>query len=124
MWPTKFQSLLDGKASFYLSTKSLRTLYFSLVNPYFFYCNLVWASTYRTNLSRLVILQKRVVTTTAKTHFYAQTDLVFKNLGILKFHDIHLLQLGLFMYSFQKHTLPFKFDCKFQIYLSEINSFI
>ena len=55
------------KSSFYLSTKSLRTLYFSLVYPYFFYCNLVWASTYRTNLSRLVILQKRVVRTIAKT---------------------------------------------------------
>ena len=38
------------KSSFYLSTKTLRTLYFSLVYPYFFYCNLVWASTYRTNL--------------------------------------------------------------------------
>ena len=29
------------KSSFYLSTKSLRTIYFSLVYPYFFYCNLV-----------------------------------------------------------------------------------
>ena len=49
------------KSSFYLSTKTLRTLYFSLVYPYFFYCNLVWASTYRTNLIRLEILQKRVI---------------------------------------------------------------
>ena len=60
------------KSSFYLSTKTLRTLYFSLVYPYFFYCNLVWASTYRTNLIRLEILQKRVIRTIAKTTFDAQ----------------------------------------------------
>ena len=103
------------KSSFYLSTKSLRTLYFSLVYPYFFYCNLAWASTYRTKLSRLVILQKRAVRTIAKTHFHAHTDPIFKNLGILKFHDIHLLQLGLFMYSYQNRTLPLKFNCKFTL---------
>ena len=112
MWLTKFQNLLELFVSFYLSTKSLRTLYFLLVYPYFFYCNLVWASIYRTNLSRLVILQKRVVRIIAKTQCYAHTDLVFKNLGILKFYDIYLLQLGLFMYSYQIRTLPSKFDCK------------
>ena len=99
------------KSNFYLSTNSLRTLYFSLVYPYFFYCNLVWASTYKSNLVRLEILQKRVVRTIAKTHFYAHTDPIFRNLGILKFHDMHLLQLGLFMYSHQNCTLPLKFDC-------------
>ena len=95
-----------GKSHFYLSTKSLRTLYFSLVYPYIFYCNLVWASTYKSNLVRLEILQKRVVRTIAKTDLYAHTDPIFRNLGILKFHDMHLLQLGLFMYSHQNRTLP------------------
>ena len=95
------------KFSFYLSTKTFRTLYFSLVYPYFFffYCNLVWASTYRTNLIRLEILQKRVIRTIAKTTFDAHTDPIFQNFGILKFHDIYLIQLGLFMYSYQNHTL-------------------
>ena len=55
------------KSKFYLSTKSLRTLYFSLVYPSFFYCNLIWASTYKPNLVRLEILQKRVVRTITKT---------------------------------------------------------
>ena len=57
---SKFVGIIR-KSSFYLSTKILRTLYFSLVNTYFSYCNLVWASTYRTNLIRLEILQKRVI---------------------------------------------------------------
>ena len=81
------------KSSFCLSTKTLRTLYFSLIYPYFFYCNLVWASTYRTNLIRLEILQKRVIRTIAITitTFDVHTDPIFQNLGILKFHDIYIL---------------------------------
>ena len=110
------------KSSFYLSTKTLRTLYFSLVYPYLFYCNLAWASTYRTNLIRLEILQKRVIRTIAKTTFDAHTDPIFQNLGILKFHDIYLIQLGLFMYSYQNHTLPLKFHCKFTLQ-SQIHSY-
>ena len=56
------------KSIFYLSTKSLRTLYFSLVYRYlFFYCNFVWTSTYRTHLIRLEILQKKGIRTTIKT---------------------------------------------------------
>ena len=38
-----------------------------------------------------------------------------QNLGVLKFHDIYLIQLGLFMYSYQNHTLPLKFHCKFTL---------
>jgi len=110
------------KSHFYLSTKSLRTLYFSLVYAYFFYCNLVWASTYKSNLVRLEILQKRVVRTIGKTDLYAHTDPIFGNLGILKFHDMHLLQLGLFMYSHQNRTLPLKFDWKFTLQ-KEIHSY-
>ena len=67
-----------GESSFYLSTKTLRTLFFSLVYSYFFYCNLVWASTCRTNLIRLEIPEKRVIRTIAKTPWDAQTDPIFK----------------------------------------------
>jgi len=104
------------KSNFYLSTKSIRTKYFSLVYPYFFYCNLVWASTYKSNLVRLEILHKQRVITIAKTDLYAHTDPSFRNLGILKFHDMHLLQLGLFMYSVPPKPYPsLKLDCKFTL---------
>ena len=56
-----------------------------------------------------------MIRTIAKTTFDAHTDPIFQNLGILKFHDIYLIQLGLFMYSYQNHTLPLKFHCKFTL---------
>ena len=74
---------------------------------------MVWASTYKTNLRRLVILQKRIIRIINKSHFNAHTDPIFKGLGILKFNDIHLLQLGQFMYSCKNSFLPPRFNNNF-----------
>ena len=45
------------KSSFCLDNSSLRILYFSLIYPYLFYCVSVWASTYPSNLRRLITLK-------------------------------------------------------------------
>ena len=34
-----------SRCSFFLPKSSLRMLYYSLIYPYFYYCNIVWAST-------------------------------------------------------------------------------
>ena len=64
---------------------------------------------------RLVKLQKRVVRIIDKSHFNAHSDPIFKKLGILKFHDLNLLQLGQFMFSYQIRTLPPKLASKFTL---------
>ena len=64
-----------------------------------------------------------MIRTIAKTPFEVHTDPFFQNLGILKFHDIYLIQLGSFMYSYQNHTLPLKFHCNFSVQ-SQIHSYI
>ena len=124
MSPIKFlnvQELFVNPVSIYLRKPYEHYIFLQSIHT-FFHCNLVWASTYRTNLIRLEILQKRVIRTIAKTTFADHTDPVFQNLGILKFHDIYLIQLGLFMYSYQNHTLPLKFHCKFTLQ-SQIHSY-
>lgn len=98
------------KSSFYLFKSSLRALYFSMIYPYLQYCNIVWASTYITNLRRIILLQKRVVRILNKAKFDAHTEPIFKELNLLKFQDIRLLQLGQFMFSFRTSTLPTKFN--------------
>ena len=40
-----------------------------------------------------------------KSHFNAHTDPIFKYLGILKFNDIHLLQLGQFVFLQNSYLL-------------------
>ena len=104
---------IKSRCSFFLPKSSLRMLYYSLIYPYFYYCNIVWASTYKTNLRRLVILQKRIIRIINKSHLNAHTDPIFKDLGILKFNDIHLHQLGQFVFSRKNSFLPPRFNNNF-----------
>ena len=82
------------RSSFYLPQKSLLTLYYSLIYPYLIYCNMIWASTYLTNLRHIVTLQKRVIRIINKSKFDDHSSPIFKSLGITKFLDIRLIQLG------------------------------
>ena len=90
------------KSSFYLSKSVLRTLYYALIYPYIQYCIIIWRSTYPTCLYRINLLQKRVIRITNRVVYDAPTDPIFKDLNILKLNDIYLLQLGIFMYKYQK----------------------
>ena len=83
-------------------------LYYSLIYPYFYYCNIVWAAIYKTNLRRLDILKKRIIIN--KSYFNAHTDPILKELGFLRFNDIHLLPLGQYMYSCKNSFLPLRLD--------------
>ena len=90
------------KSSFYLLKSSLLTLYYSMVYPYLQYCNIVWAATYSSNLSRLVILQKRVVRILNNSRFDARTNPIFNTLKLLKFNYICKLQTAQFMSTLAK----------------------
>ena len=72
----------SSRCSFFLPKTSLRMLYYSLIYPYFYCWNIVWASTLETSLRRLVILQKHIINIINKSHFNAHADPIFNDLGI------------------------------------------
>ena len=45
-----------SKSRFYLSRKSLLSLYYTFAYPYLNYCNIVWSSNYPSDLNRLLLL--------------------------------------------------------------------
>ena len=94
------------KSSFCLPVTSLHTLYYSLVYPYLVYCASVWASTYPTNLNRLVLLQKKIIRIISKMPFDAHADPIFKSLQIMKLSEIYFFQVGKFMFSYKIGLLP------------------
>ena len=98
------------KSSFFLLKQSLLTLHYSMVYPYLQYCNVVWASTYASNLPRLVLLQKRVIRILNNSGFDSHTTPIFKNLRLLKFHDIRKLQTGQFMFLYENNLSPVHFE--------------
>ena len=49
------------KARDYLNKDSLLALYNAFIYPYITYCNHIWGATYKSNLTRLVTLQNKIV---------------------------------------------------------------
>jgi len=86
-----------------------------MIRPYLNYRNLVWGSAYKTNLQRIVILQKCVIRIVNKSYYNAHTEPIFKKLDLLKFQDIQLMCLGQFMFSFKNAIFPRKFENIFTV---------
>ena len=67
------------KSRFFLSTQSLRTLHSSMILPYLYYCNLASGGTYKANLQRIVILQKRALRIVNNSTYDANTSFMMSS---------------------------------------------
>src|SRR6218665_2944796 len=85
-------------------------LYYTLLYPYFSYCNITWASTYYTRPTVLETLQKRAIQIICNTSYRAHTKPLFKYLNILPFECINKLQIGIFMYKLHSNLILASFD--------------
>ena len=77
----------------------LKTLYLTLVFPYFNYCNLVWGSAYTNTLYPLVILQKKCIRLICKTEYLKPTNPLFKSTKLLKLSQIWEVNCAKFVYN-------------------------
>ena len=89
-----------------ITTKTALLLYFALIYPYLTYCNIVWASTYHFHLDRLNTLQKRIIRIVFLLAFLSSTKSTFVNNNLLSIHQIHCLQVLLFMFCYDYNALP------------------
>ena len=83
----------------FLPYSVLRLLYFSLVYPYLIYGILIWGKASKTNLTPLIIKQKKCLRLITGSDRLASTDPLFKETKILKFDNIYTYYLGYFMYK-------------------------
>ena len=104
-----------SKASKVLNFKSLYDLYCTLILPYLNYCSENWGNTYETNLNKLFLKQKRVIRIINKTTFTAHTNILFKQLKVLKLKDLIQMKTALFMYKVSKKSLPSNLLAMFDI---------
>ena len=75
----------------------------------------MWGSTYQSNLKRIFLLQKKLVRIIGKASFDAHTGPLFKDLQILKFHNIYQYHTGKLMFLFTKNLLPNYFKSMFML---------
>ena len=79
-------------------------MYYSLIHPHLNYCNLIWAPAI---LCHLFILQTKKFQRVDYAHF---TYYFFKQLKILKVHQINHFHAGILMYKLDYHMSPLLFD--------------
>jgi len=94
------------KARNFLSTKSLITLYISIISPHLEYCNIVWGCNYATRLEPLFLTQKKAMRLIFNADYLAHSAPLFKASKQLNIYDMNRLQLGSFMYNLANSKLP------------------
>ena len=107
----------------FLPKQSLLTLYQSMIEPYFRYCNIVWGQCNETLLDRLQTLQNRAARVIANVSYEAADhSSLLCDYGWLNVRNLIILDLGVFMYKTQKGLAP---DVFYDLYhsVTELHSY-
>ena len=96
------------RASIYLEKPCLRMLYHTLFFPYINYCSETWGNTYKSNLNKLFILQKKVLRNICKTKRLEHTNRLFIDLNLLKLYDLIEFKTVVIVFKARYKALPIK----------------
>ena len=100
----------------HLSDKdSLVMLYDSLFVPYLSYCSEIWGNTYKTNINCVYVLQKKVLRIVCNVDYQYHSNVLFKELRMLKLFDIIELKTAMIMYKANKKMLPLNIQRLFSV---------
>ena len=95
-----------NKLKYFIPKRILHTLYCTLVLPYLNYNILIWGSTCKTYMDKIVKLQKWAMRTISCSHYRSHTDPIFAEFKMLKVFDMFTLELGSFMFKYSSNDLP------------------
>ena len=87
-----------------INTKTAITLSYSLIYPHLDYCNLIWASNYPLPYICYLFFKKSLRVALCLP-FNTYTELIFKQLKILRVHEINFFHSGILMYKIDHHML-------------------
>ena len=100
----------------------MKDVYYSLVYSHIVYGIEAWGSAFKTELDKILILQKRVIRLITFHNIYPNstghlrpTDPLFQKLKILKVHDIYRNQMAKFVYKSLHRLTPNNFHDWFHI---------
>ena len=95
---------------YFVSTKFLTQLYYTLIYPFLTYILTAWGNTYPSSLKPLVTLQKKVVRIITFSSYNDHSSPLFRKVDILKFCDLVYIHNALFMYDYYSRKLPSVFN--------------
>ena len=94
------------KARKTLNSRSLMTLYYSFIYPYFVYCVEIWGGTHSIHVNTLLLQQKRIVRLLSNSKRLAHTEPLFKSLKMLTISKLYTYRMLLFLFKFHNKILP------------------
>jgi Reverse transcriptase (RNA-dependent DNA polymerase) len=98
------------KSKFFLTSSSLKALYYSLVHCHLTYALPVWSSTIKSNLNSLIKLQKNALRIISNSAYNAHTEPIFKELKILPLPSLIKCTSLQFMHQYVNGFLPQAFQ--------------
>ena len=81
-------------------------LYHSLIQPYFQYCNIIWATHHTQHIELLFRKQKKAVRIISFSKWNSHTKPLFVNHRILTLSNINIFQVCCFMYKVRYNLFP------------------
>ena len=82
-----------------LTTDALRNIYYSLCYPYITYCVAIWGCTWPTIVNDVFVSQKKLIRIISFKGKYDHTNVLFNDLGILKFDFVRKYFMLLNIYN-------------------------
>lgn len=95
---------------FYIKQPQLKLIYNTLIYPYLYYGNIVWANNYPTRLEKLLKLQKKALRIMSFSAYTAPSLPLFKNMKLLNIHQINDFLISAFSFELSHKILPPYFD--------------
>ena len=111
-----------GRARSILNQSLTMKLYNALILSCFNYCLCIWGNTYPTHITKISLLQKRIVRIIAEVGPLHHTNPLFKELKIVKFVDlIHVSNLTV-LYNYLVGNLPTPIHERFALHIPARNT--
>lgn len=89
---------------------TLINLYYTLIHPYYEYCNIVWGSNSSSSFQCLERNQKRAIRAVVFANRYSHSAPIFTKLHVLTIAQINKLQTACFVYKATNKLLPIQFN--------------
>ena len=93
----------------------LTDLYFTLVHPYFKYCNVIWAVNRTVSLESLFRMQKRAIRVVSNSKWNSHSSPLVIKMNVLTLYHVIQFQTCCFMHKIHNHILPINFQSLFNI---------
>ena len=81
----------------FIPNDTLINLYHSLVEPYLYYCSLIFGGAFQSHINTLEVAQRKCVRVVGNQPYNAHSNPIFCRLKLLKMHDIYKFNLGVYV---------------------------